>query len=211
MNLNKKFKEEVLGSSQSLFLFVTGLTFCIVIRLINIYGMVTSVSGDWNYLISKRYFGINYVWFCEISLIAFCLLGIALLFKSKKKIYSIALIVSCLSIASNVAFMKAGVRITHRNGIVLLEKNIQDPQAHPIALMFYERQYRKSIMYWNRVEHDKIEPNTKLYGTYLRRLKESGEDAYVYCDKCNTLIKGEQLKILIATEKCPVCKRSLVN
>jgi hypothetical protein len=212
MNIQRNNHKDSFEAYAPVFLFVEGLTLCIVIRLINIYGMVTSVEGfHWNYLITQKYAGLNYVWLCEISLALFCILSLIFLIKAKRKLYSIALIISCLSIMSNVAFMKAAMKIGHRIRITSLEKHIQNDQTHPNTLIYLETQYKITVESWNMVENEFIEPNTNLYGTCIRRIDKYGDEAFIYCIHCHEFLEGEQLKELIETKKCPVCKRTIIN
>lgn len=162
MNIHKQIQDKYLESQIPLLVFVVGLSFCIIIRIINIYGMVTGIA-DWNYFISKKYAGMNYIWFCELSLASFCFLSLVLLIRSNGKMFSIALIVSCLSIMSNVAFMKAGMRIGHMDWIIVLENEIASEETHQTLIPRYKKWYSINVDRWNEIEKNKFEPTSGAY------------------------------------------------
>lgn len=100
MDLGKRIKNKRLDVHAATFVFITGLAFCVVIRLTNIFFMVGAGGDDLYYLLSKRCGPLSYVGWATLIFSGFSLMAI-LLMPARKKIYSIALFVSCLSIGFN--------------------------------------------------------------------------------------------------------------
>lgn len=170
MNLNKHIPKSLFGSMIPVALFVTGLAFCVVIRLINIYGMVVCSAGDLNYFISKSYIGLNYVQLCVLVFSGFIVLGLLTLIRCKGKMVSIALIVSCLSICTNVLLLKAGVRRAHMDGMMMREESILSKNdRYSRRSLFISESLKSSVDQWNDVEDEKYEPSVEpvsIIGTW---------------------------------------------
>ena len=165
MNLQQQTYTSPLEVAAPILVFLSGLAFCVVIKLLNVSIMIFSDAVEGNYLISKSYYGVNYFWLCETIFTGFFFLGLLSLIRDKGKIYSAALIVSCLAIAINVVVIKAAMKKGHMMSIVILETALQraeiDPASEPYisaAMPIYRDRYKTMVEQWNEIQKNKYEP-----------------------------------------------------
>ncbi|MDF7800101.1 hypothetical protein P4C99_11550 [Pontiellaceae bacterium B1224] len=162
MKLGNKNKKPLLDPSIPVFIFVAGLSFCVIIWLLNIYHISSSDVDYLNYFFCKRYAGFNYFEWCSFILLGFCFLSL-LLIPARKKIYSIALIISCLSILLNTTLLKKGARIAHAGFILRLEKAILSPDTDPYNQPWSKKRYLFALENWRVTEGVELQPLPSAY------------------------------------------------
>ena len=165
MNHKPHMPDSPFGSMIPVILFVTGMVFCALIWLINIYVMATSVLAGGSCFISTPYIGLSYVQLCVLVFSGFILIGALNLICSRWKLFSAALIISCISIGTNVLLLRAGLRAGHRDSIQRLEESLlsfdaNDPQdpyyKYPSRVLLNHEALALSIDQWNKIESKKI-------------------------------------------------------
>jgi hypothetical protein len=210
MNLSKQ-TEALFDSMVPVVLLSTGVVFCGVIWLIHIFWMACIGTPPANYYLSMPYAGLSYISLCVLSFSGFIAVGLILLLCGKRKLFSLALIVSCLSIGTNTLVMKAILRKGHlmsMQGLVqgLLEFDSTDPNdpyyKHPSMVLFNHEVLTKDIRRWNEVEAEKFELAIELVsivGDWLLATEEHtgicrfdcGDDDWGWDIDCYLEVNGE--------------------
>ena len=211
MILLKKTSEQSLTWVAPTILFLTGITFSGVIWLIDIFIMISSSISAANYFISMPFSYFSYWIFCVLNFTGFCVLGFILIFKRTFILLSLALIISCGSIAINTILLKKILRYGHRDYITAVEQYLQGDNAYPHAVRINEEQYKQSVKQWNLIEKEKIKPNEDLYGIFLKRLAEFKDPIIIECWSCDGIITEDQIKKLIDTGNCPFCNNPIIE
>ena len=140
--------------------FLAGLLYCIIIRLINICTLVSNTPNELNYYYSMPFGGINNYWRIEIIFSGFCLLGLILLINCKGRIFSAALILSCLSIGINTTLLKAPLKNLHEEYIFSsVELAFKWGDYGPRLWEIHNR----AINQWNTLYENKYEPVAGVY------------------------------------------------
>lgn len=194
-------------------LYVTGITFCGVIWLVDIYFIVS--DQNWNYYISISSPVLNYWFLCGIIFSGFCIIGFIFCIRKTSTLLTCALIISCLSIATNTVLLKKILKLGHRMEISRLEIYLQNDKidmrsiSYMRSIRYCETRYQKSVEEWNLVEDEVITPNTNLFGTYIRRLSSS--NTVFDCMECGELFFGEDKKPIIETGRCPACNTPIME
>lgn len=179
MILGKKFQKAPLLPEIVLFIFSAGISFCALIWLLTIYFMVTAEVDFLNYTICKRLAAFSYLELTSFIFIGFSMLGLLLL-PSRRKIYSAALIISCLSIAFNTATLRAIARIGHADTIQTFERLIKTSEAHPINMPRIKQRYGMAVDLWRELENPAYQPMEEAYWTKSAKARFNKENYMVW-------------------------------
>lgn len=169
MNLFKT--PETFASCIPMFLFVTGTVFSSMIWLFHIFWMAIIGTPPGNYFVSMPYAGLSYIQFCVLVFSGFIILGSILLLFGKRKIFSVALIVSSLAIGTNTLLMKASFKKGHLMSMQGLVQGLQefDPNDQegpwyrtPSMVLFNHEALTIDVRRWNEIETEKFEPDVEV-------------------------------------------------
>ena len=169
MNLFKA--PETYASRIPIFVFSTGIAFSAIIWLWHIFWMACIGTPPSNYYVSMPYAGLSYIQFCVLIFSGFIILGLILLWFGERKIFSVALIVSCLAIGSDTLLMKAILKKGHLMSMQGLVQGLQefDPNDQegpwyriPSMVLFNHEALTVDIRRWNKIETEKFEPDVDL-------------------------------------------------
>ena len=173
MHIVKQQIQRFLANGVPLFLLSSGVSFCVLAWVLIISLSAAFDVAEYHYYISKSFNGISFFWISEAILSMFIILGICTIIQSKRRLYPIAMIVSCLSVATNLALDKATSRGWHEWEIEHLANHIatkmpyrdtNDPYFERIYLE-HKYRYTKYVDHWNEVEQEKIQPIEGIYLT----------------------------------------------
>jgi len=162
MNLLHQKYTSPLETAAPILLLLSGLVFCVVVKLLNVFILAIGDAVKANYLISKSYYGVNYFWLCEVIFTGFIALGLLSLIRGKGKICSATLIISCLAIATNVAVIKATVKKGHMKSILVLEAALKRAETEPASepylsavMSIYRARHKGMVDLWNELHKNK--------------------------------------------------------
>ncbi|MDF7800202.1 hypothetical protein P4C99_12055 [Pontiellaceae bacterium B1224] len=169
MNLMKA--PEPFASRIPIFVFATGFAFNAMIWLGHIICMGIIGTPPGNYYVSMPYAGLSYFHLCMLNISGFIILGLISLLFGKRKIFSVARIISSLAIGANTLLMKAILRKGHLmsmqgwvQGLQEFNPNDQEgPCYHtPYRFLLNHEALTLNIRRWNEVESKTFVPDVEL-------------------------------------------------
>ncbi len=124
MNIGKQISKSSLGLALPVTLFAAGVVFCGVAWLINVYFIATSYWESGSYYISKAFAGLSYVSFVVLISSLFAITGLLNLIHLKRKVFSVAVIISSLCVCTHTLLMKSVFRTGQEARIHNLEEGL---------------------------------------------------------------------------------------
>ncbi len=172
MNLERRIPKKSSGPALPVTLFATGVVFTGIVWVINVYFIATSYWESGNYYISKAFAGLSYVSFVVLISSLFAITGLLNIIHLKRKVFSVAVIISSLCVSTHTLLMKSVFKTGQEIRIHNLEEgllcfNPNDPddpyygRSAYMVLLNHEC-LKLSIGRWNEVEPEKIEPQVTL-------------------------------------------------
>lgn len=189
MNLQQQNDTSPLETTAPIFLLLSGLIFCIVVKSVELVFQALGDAVIANYLISKPYYAVNYFWLCEVLFTGFICLGLLSLIRGKGKACSSILIISCLAIAANTAVLKATMKKGHMQRIRGLEAALERAQTEAASepylsdvMSIHRGRYTELVDRWNELHKNRYEPAAGLALSDVERAKVIRDLLYLDSD-----------------------------